>query len=171
MDLEEVFKALESALHFQVAIAARRRLFIRAGVVGCQGRAILILSRISSGKTALVEALVRAGASYYSDQYAVLDRFGRVHAYARPLSARGENEPRANKVLEAVGSITARRPSTARHGASRQGGVPACSRRRSEDVVLESGQLRDPPDLWRPGRLAVDAAQSVTNLSNGGIQR
>jgi hypothetical protein len=39
MDLEEVFKALESALHFQVAIAARHKLFIRAGVVGWQGRA------------------------------------------------------------------------------------------------------------------------------------
>jgi hypothetical protein len=41
-----------------------------------------------SGKTTLVAALVRAGAEYYSDEFAVLDGEGRVHPYARPLSMR-----------------------------------------------------------------------------------
>jgi len=41
-----------------------------------------------SGKTTLVNQLIRAGATYYSDEYAVLDRRGRVHPYARPLRLR-----------------------------------------------------------------------------------
>jgi hypothetical protein len=41
-----------------------------------------------SGKTTLVAELVRAGASYYSDEYAVLDARGRLHPYAATLSIR-----------------------------------------------------------------------------------
>jgi hypothetical protein len=33
-----------------------------------------------SGKTTLVSELIRAGATYYSDEYAVIDERGRVHA-------------------------------------------------------------------------------------------
>jgi hypothetical protein len=43
-----------------------------------------------SGKSTLVAALVRAGANYYSDEYAVFDAQGRIHPYARPLSLRGQ---------------------------------------------------------------------------------
>jgi hypothetical protein len=41
-----------------------------------------------TGKTTLVRALVAAGAVYYSDEYAVLDASGLVHAYPRPPSLR-----------------------------------------------------------------------------------
>ena len=39
-----------------------------------------------TGKSTLVAALIRAGATYYSDQFAVLDEQGRVHPYATPLA-------------------------------------------------------------------------------------
>ena len=39
-----------------------------------------------SGKSTLVAALVRAGAVYYSDEFAVLDPDGFVHPYAKALS-------------------------------------------------------------------------------------
>lgn len=87
-DLDEVFDLLESYLHFNVAIGARHQLFLHAGVVGWQGRAIVIPGRSLSGKTSLVAALVRAGATYYSDEYAVLDEQGHVHPYPKPLSIR-----------------------------------------------------------------------------------
>jgi hypothetical protein len=41
-----------------------------------------------TGQITLVAALVRAGATYYSDEFAVLDGRGRVHAFAAPLSLR-----------------------------------------------------------------------------------
>src|SRR5205085_12389371 len=69
---------------------ARRRPFVHAGVVGWNGRAIILPGKSMSGKSTLVAALVRAGATYYSDEYAVFDAQGRIHPYARPLSLRGE---------------------------------------------------------------------------------
>lgn len=88
MELEEVFAALEHEMHFGVAVCARERVFVHAGVVGWRGRAIVLPGRSHAGKSSLVAALVRAGATYYSDEYAVLDERGTVHAYAKPLSMR-----------------------------------------------------------------------------------
>jgi hypothetical protein len=79
---------LESDLHFQIAQHARTGLFVHAGVVGWNDQAIIIPGRSRTGKSSLVAALVRAGATYYSDEYAVLDRTGRVHPYPKPLSLR-----------------------------------------------------------------------------------
>ncbi len=91
MDLEEALAVLESDLHTQVAARAKDRLFVHAGVVGWRGRAIVLPGRSFSGKTSLTAALVRAGADYYSDEYAVFDDAGRVHPYPRPLSLRRED--------------------------------------------------------------------------------
>lgn len=88
MDLDDVLARLEGDLRIYIAERARRRLFVHAGVVGWRGRAILIPGASHSGKTSLVAALVRAGATYYSDEYAVLDARGRVHPFSVALSLR-----------------------------------------------------------------------------------
>ena len=67
------------------AYRAQDCLFVHAGVVGWQGKAILIPGRSFSGKTTLVKALIEAGATYYSDEFAILDRQGLVHPYPLPL--------------------------------------------------------------------------------------
>jgi hypothetical protein len=90
LDLEEALQALEAELRQAVAAGARRRVFLHAGVVGWRGRAIVVPGRSGAGKTTLVAELVRAGATYYSDEFAVLDAAGRVHPFAKPLSIRGE---------------------------------------------------------------------------------
>ncbi len=91
LDLEEALAVLESDLKIHVAEKARGRVFVHAGVVAHQGRAILLPGRSHSGKSRLVDALVRAGCTYYSDEFAVLDARGRVHAYPAPLTLRGED--------------------------------------------------------------------------------
>jgi hypothetical protein len=88
MNLDEALDALEGAVQMHVAEHARNRVFVHAGVVGWQGRAILLPGRSMAGKSTLVTALLRAGASYYSDEYAVLDAEGRVHPFPRRLSLR-----------------------------------------------------------------------------------
>jgi hypothetical protein len=105
--LEEVLGVLETDLQMYVAERARGRLFLHAGVVGWKDRAILFPGRSLSGKTRLVAALVRAGATYYSDEYAVLDSRGRVHPYPTPLSLRrpGWEGPRKVAVETLGGSI------------------------------------------------------------------
>lgn len=87
-NLEEALELFEADLGLFVAEAAPRRVFVHAGVVGWKGQAILIPGRSYSGKTTLVTELMRAGAVYYSDEYAVLDVLGRVHPYPRALQIR-----------------------------------------------------------------------------------
>lgn len=111
MGVDAVLDALESMLHFNVAVSARRRIFVHAGVVGWRGRAIVIPGRSMSGKTALVAELVRAGATYYSDEFAVFDVQGRVYPYARPLMVREEaNERQIKCPVEELGGLVGTRP-------------------------------------------------------------
>jgi hypothetical protein len=108
---EEVLEAFESDLQLHVAEAARRRVFVHAGVVGWRGRAVLIPGRSLSGKTSLVAELVRAGATYYSDEYAVLDSRGRVHPYPKPLQIREDETARQKKYpVEAFGGRAGVKP-------------------------------------------------------------
>ena len=81
-------QAFESKLALHVAAESRALLFVHAGVVGWRGRAILLPGRTHAGKSTLVAALVRAGATYYSDEYALVDGDGRVLPYPRALSLR-----------------------------------------------------------------------------------
>lgn len=110
--LEQAIDAFESNLQLFVAETAPRRVFVHAGVVGLGGRAIVIPGRSFSGKTSLVAALVKAGAIYYSDEYAVLDERGRVHHYARPLSIRqnGYLEKPKKYRVEALGGRSGVKP-------------------------------------------------------------
>ena len=79
-----------------VARRAPGLLFVHAGVVGWRGLAIVVPGRGAIGKTRLVAELVRRGAVYYSDTFAVLDEAGRVHPYRGPLGPgeEGEGAPR-----------------------------------------------------------------------------
>lgn len=87
-DVALVLGMIDTELRHYVADNATDVFFIHAGAVALDGRAIVIPGDSFSGKTRLVAELVRAGAEYYSDEYAVLDHKGLVHPYARPLSIR-----------------------------------------------------------------------------------
>jgi hypothetical protein len=111
MDLDDLFQTLENEIALFLGEWARKRVFVHAGVVGWQGRALLIPGRTMAGKSSLVAALVRAGATYYSDEYAVLDGHGLVHPYPRPLSLRQPNGERAHRVSAAeLGGTTGSTP-------------------------------------------------------------
>jgi hypothetical protein len=88
LDRAVALAALENELQRYVATNARDRVFVHAGAVAWRGRAIVLPGRSFAGKSTLVNALLAAGATYYSDDYAVLDRKGRVHPFARRLSLR-----------------------------------------------------------------------------------
>ncbi len=108
---DEAIQALTSGLHGQVAEQARDRLFVHAGVVGWGGKAVVIPGRTFSGKSSLVAALAAAGATYFSDEYAVFDEGGHVHPYARPLSLRdAEGGPGETVPVEALGGRAATGP-------------------------------------------------------------
>jgi hypothetical protein len=81
-DQTTVVEGLLSDLELWVAEHARGLMFVHAGCVAHEGRAIVVPGRTMSSLTA---ALVRAGATYFSDEYAVLDGSGHVRAYPRQL--------------------------------------------------------------------------------------
>ena len=58
----------------------------------------VIPGRSYSGKSTLVAELVRAGATYYSDEYAVFDSRGRVHPFSKPIELRDQGDYRQSKI-------------------------------------------------------------------------
>jgi hypothetical protein len=80
---------LQSQLRLTVAEYAESRVFVHAGAVGWKGRAILLPAKSFSGKSSLVAELVKRGALYYSDDFAVIDQDGFLHPFHRQISLRG----------------------------------------------------------------------------------
>jgi hypothetical protein len=112
LDLDAAFETLESDIRQTVAAHAQGRVFVHAGVVGIGDCAVLLPGRSCSGKTTLVRELVRAGAVYYSDEFAVIDGRGRVHPFLKPLSIR-EGERIRKCSAEELGGTSGARPLTA----------------------------------------------------------
>jgi hypothetical protein len=110
-DPTELLRSFERDLRVFVAQRARRHLFVHAGAVGWGDAAILLPGRSHSGKTTLVAELIRAGASYYSDEYALLDPRGRVHPFPVPLSVRAGKAAASGRFpAEQFGAVRGERP-------------------------------------------------------------
>jgi hypothetical protein len=88
--VRRVLSALRGALVNHVGRRVKNRIFVHAGAVSWKGRAILLPGDSYAGKSTLVAALLKMGATYYSDEIAVLDEEGHLHAYPRDLQLRNE---------------------------------------------------------------------------------
>lgn len=92
------FKFFGSVLRIEVAEGAVGKVFIHAGVVGWKGRAVVIPANSFRGKTTLVAELVKNGAEYYSDEYAIVDERGLIHSFPRMLSIRSDDGQREDEI-------------------------------------------------------------------------
>jgi hypothetical protein len=102
--------AFDTQLRTAFAEFSRKKLFVHGGVVGWKGKALLLPGKSLAGKTTLVAELVKAGATYFSDEYAVLDALARVHPFAKSLSIRDTPTARQRETpVEAFGGTAARR--------------------------------------------------------------
>jgi hypothetical protein len=109
--LADVLENYDTHLRFAMAVFSRRKLFVHAGVVAWKDKAILLPGRTRAGKTHLVAELVKAGAEYFSDEYAVLDEDGWVHPFAKPLSIRpSQTAPQIETPVEEIGGVSGRKP-------------------------------------------------------------
>ncbi len=101
------FQMVESEVRVTIAEFAVSRVFLHAGVVAWNNRAIVIPAKSFSGKSTLVAELVKKGAVYYSDEYAVLDAAGNVQPFPKWLSLRGIIDPRTQLEcsVESIGGI------------------------------------------------------------------
>lgn len=106
-------QVLDSQMRLVIATHAPKHVFVHAGTVAVGDRAIVMPGRSFAGKTTLVAELIRRGATYLSDEYAVLDEDGLVHPYAKPLSVRAAGDTTRTASTEtaaaALGATTAAR--------------------------------------------------------------
>ena len=93
--VEDILVYLRLDARAFVVRSSRESLFVHAGAVGWKGQGVVLPGLSRAGKSTLVMALVRAGASYYSDDYARLDTAGRLSPYlcaVRERTPTGINE-------------------------------------------------------------------------------
>lgn len=109
-ELEVALGVLDTQLRMHVALNSTEYLFVHAGVVAVDGRAIAIPGASFSGKTTLVGELIRQGAEYLSDEYALLDENGLVHPYPKPLSIRTGGIDQTDHDVAAWGGVVAEGP-------------------------------------------------------------
>jgi hypothetical protein len=101
---------LGSIIRHHVAKGAPGYAFVHAGVVDAGGCGIVIPGHSFTGKTTLVAEIVRLGAKYLSDEYAVVDPTGLVWPFAKPLSIRPGRRNRFAQLVPVPEPMVARHP-------------------------------------------------------------
>lgn len=88
VDANGVIDRFAHEVQIGVATRCRDRVFVHAGVIAWQGKALVVPGASGTGKSELVRALLRLGVTYYSDEYAILTTDADVQPYRRPLTLR-----------------------------------------------------------------------------------
>ncbi|HEX4039553.1 MAG TPA: hypothetical protein VHX37_15955 [Acidobacteriaceae bacterium] len=190
--LDFALELLGGHLTVHVAEHAPDYVFVHAGVVAWQDRALLLPGMSFAGKSTLVAELVRAGATYYSDEFALIDRDGRVHPFPRDLRMRRPGAPEQTPVSieELRGRAgTAALPVhlvvfTEFAEGSRWAPEPLSSGRAALEMLLHTAPVKRTParvmatfsalmrhaQAWRSrrGEAAVTASALLASLANGG---
>ncbi len=108
---EEALDRFGGFFALAVAMLSPHFVFVHAGAVEWQGQALLIPGQSLAGKSTLVMELVRAGATYLSDEFALLDNKGMVHPYPKPISMRESSQSKQIDVsVESFGGTIATNP-------------------------------------------------------------
>jgi hypothetical protein len=105
--IPHVQRALDEAIvRCQTEVAV-----VHAGVVAHEGRAIVLPAATYAGKSTLVAEMVRHGAEYCSDEYALIDVVGRVHPYPRAVLLRdASGDDQSPRLAGELGGRVARGP-------------------------------------------------------------
>jgi hypothetical protein len=90
--LPYLFTLVQQAADDAMIRSLRDNAAVHAGVVVHRGKAIVLPGSSGAGKSRLVQELLRCGAEYCSDEYAILDPRGNVYPYPRPLMIRKESD-------------------------------------------------------------------------------
>ncbi len=109
---KKFFKFFDSILRITVGEHAVDRVFLHAGAVAWKGKAIVLPAESFKGKSTLTAELVRQGAEYYSDDFAIFDNHGMLHPFPRTISMRtddGDYIP-YDLSIESLGGIAATEP-------------------------------------------------------------
>ncbi|MBM3457074.1 MAG: hypothetical protein FJX77_00860 [Armatimonadetes bacterium] len=183
LELEKLLAVFENEMDLLVAEHAPDRIFDHSGVVAYRGRALILPGRTHTGKSTLIAALVRAGASYYSDEFAILDEAGLVHPFPRRIQLRNPNgQPPTRLQPEEIGGRVGQEPvpvgmvalcpyravkqfrlRAMTHGQAVLGLLNNCVpvRRRPADSMRVLSQALRGAAFWKGSRFEADAAARI----------
>ena len=137
---------------------------IHAGVVAWGSHALLLPGSTHSGKSTLVAELVKLGATYFSDEYALIDSEGKVHAYPRPMLLRNGKPHPVVTPTRAAGTTPAvvRWILALHYDPDCEWKLTSIDQSEAMMILLRSTPhvLSGTPDLVLPFERAVTAAQS-----------
>jgi hypothetical protein len=85
---EQNFEFLVDMLGSSNAARNENYVVLHAGAVSFNGTGIIFPADSYSGKSTLTSEFVKHGATYYSDEYAVISKDGRLFPYIKPISMR-----------------------------------------------------------------------------------
>lgn len=88
---ENFYHVFTTFVRLAIAENSPELLFMHAGAVGWHDKGIILPGDSFVGKSTLVTELVKLGATYYSDDYAVFDRKGQLHTFPRAISMRADD--------------------------------------------------------------------------------
>lgn len=167
-DFHRIGKILASDLQIQLALTSPWRVFVHAGAVAWKGKAVVMPGDNETGKSTLTAALVRKGAELLSDEFAVLDRRGRVHPYPLPVKIRdaGRRTSRELTAGELGGSVASGPRPVAlvlslRYDPRGPGRLRRLSRGRGAmELLSHATQVR-----LRPDRVMASAGRAVAQAS------
>jgi hypothetical protein len=164
--VETAIPLLQSAIDEAVVGRSSDVAFVHAGVVAIGNAGILLPGLSHAGKSTLVAELVRHGAIYFSDEYAVIDAAGSVHPYPRALMLRnGAPEqrpvlPEELAVAVGTGSVSPRLILMLRFVEGQEFQVRKINHAEALMILLQSTPqvLADAPHIFGPlGRVAASA--------------
>lgn len=108
---KKFFKFFDGIIRITVGENAKDRVFIHAGAVGWKGKGIILPAESFKGKSTLVAELVRQGAEYYSDDFAIFDKDGLLHPFPRIISMRTTDGVYPYEItVESLGGKAATKP-------------------------------------------------------------
>lgn len=105
-DEMRVLDLIQADAKLWVAATTSDVCFVHAGVVAWEGAAVVLPGASHAGKTTLVAQLIRAGATFYSDDLAVIDPHGLVWPFPQPLALRQPDGTRLLFDSAALGADT-----------------------------------------------------------------
>ena len=111
-ELTIALSRIASSARLKIAEHAVDKVFIHSGAVAWKGKGIIFPARSFNGKSTLTAALVRFGARYFSDEYAIIDERGRLHPFPKDLSLRQPDGSftQVDHSVESIGGRAGKRP-------------------------------------------------------------
>ena len=92
--VEDAVGLMRTEIRYTFSEFAVERVFLHAGAVAFKNSGIIFPGQSLSGKSSIVADLIRRGAEYYSDDYAILDENALLYPHPKKISLRDSKDNR-----------------------------------------------------------------------------